>query len=49
MQQHNNRKKRSLKRRLQNIYTEIDAKLHLQNVADKLKWKKLKGRKYVQR
>ena len=30
-------KKCSLKRRLRNIYTKIDAKLHLQNFADKLK------------
>ena len=30
-------KKCSLKRRLRNIYTKIDAKLHLQNSADKLK------------
>ena len=31
------RKKCSLKRHLRNIYTKIDAKPHLQNLADKLK------------
>ena len=36
IQQHNN-KKVQLKRRLQKIYIKIDAKSHLQNLADKLK------------